>query len=133
MQEGDAFMLCKIKAGLKLLITVTICSNAYPCINASSKFSRRYVCALGREGGRDGWMDVFIPGGAPSFGAGHWPTYFLAGQTATTDLSACLPKERVSHREVCRGTGAPHLCHCQRHFFGIGALLVILPRTLSTD
>lgn len=27
-------------------------------------------------------MDMFIPGGAPCFGVGHWPSYFLAGQTA---------------------------------------------------
>lgn len=49
------------------------------------------------------------------------------------DLSKCLPKERVIHREVCQGMGASHLRHCPRNFYGIGALLAFSPRVLSDD
>ena len=54
-------------------------------------------------------MDVFIPGGAPSFGAGHWPSYFLAGQTANDGPERVFAKgEGFSQRGVSgRGGSSP--------------------------
>lgn len=128
MQEGDAFTLCKVKAGLKLLITAAICSHACPCINATSRLSRHNVCALGR----DGWMCSSLEElPALELDTGH--PISLQVRLQMMDLSECLPKERVSHREVCRGAGGPHLRHCSRDFFGTGALLAFSPRALSAD
>lgn len=124
---GDAFASCKIKAGQKLLITAAICSHACPHIRASSKLSTPHVHWEGVDGHghpQRSSLALELDAGRP---------VSLQVRLQTMELSRCLQKERVSGQEACRGVGAPHLRHCPRDDFGIGALLAFSPRALSAD
>lgn len=127
-QEGeDDFVLCKVKAGWKLLITAAICSRACPCIRASSRLSTPHVHWEGVDGRshpQRSSLALELDAGRP---------VSLQVRLQTMELSGCLQKERVSGQEACRGVGAPHLRHCPKDDFGIGALLAFSPRALSAD